>query len=1541
MSGSQTPSTVSTASEADKTATPSHVSSVSSFKSPTSLLPSNNDAEAAAASDNSQSSSDHISSRTSSASDYKMRVLSPSHLLGVNQPGEMEERGFDLQPVLPPSDLIPDNDYEENDNKSQNYLPVPPSSERQGNTIASYKKHSVNKQSPVLQYYSSSNTDTGKRNPTNKTKRLGHRVQKASDKTIEEDLQTSTSHRSVSDGKHAKRSRSAVNTILGSESGARRLHFKPLATSDLLFTREPVATQGDETKTRQQKPAVKDGNPTLTVEELRASLYHKFRDQGLLDKLKSQLRHQVVVGLQESILRRSPFAVATEAMPLYLRALNSLVMCHLRAHGYRYTASVLAPESGTADGLTTEDVFRILGIGKNSKLYTLLMKDSSNGVLWELLSEVVERSVDGTSEASVQTDLAQPANSSTLHEKLRIVDAHYDGRKSEERGVWMTSVEDRILSFQRQLEERSRSELQLEVARFKEMELTQMRLLEQEKCRKELGNARREMEILYQSKCDALATREKNLAEQIQKEQEMLSKDAYAQRQKILEEIDTLRERETQMRRETEGHAREIALEKDKLKSWEEQLHQRALSNDKAQLQLAQRLEQWKLGYKQEQQQKYADRTCTLEASEARVKEDARRVKADEDELRRAKEEVRELSERIAQLEMQLYEAKSEMLTASKTSEALGDKVREMMDYKQVRLENAVLKNEIEHLKTKLAEEQSYRELEKTDHGRVVKELTEKLTKPSSDAVMMQRELERARAEHRQQLALLQYQQQQGDSRLQEELNRSKELIKRYEAQSRDARRLAREADDLRSQLQQTQLALHNTVRGGDPIVNDRDPIVTDRDANVSGGAPTAEHVFERTAPRVSFLDSYLTEAQASRHRFYNSEMPSHRPANRGPSAHIGGATHDGTDGDGNDNSLSSDSSLQFIQEAKERLQALTGDDELVEQRFRDYQYRVMDPHSLPAEPHAASSSSQGLPAARRDDRPYRAGHTSEHYLSVTPTKLPAGGSTCPGEAAQVSLRYGDVRFLDNNVAPCSARGDHAPSRVVAAAAATTAGGQRVLTVQDPLTRDQGSRFDSGLSAVSSHSRGCKQPQAGGSTVHQQAELGDDPAESASTCVRKSSSSAAAALITPAAALITPAASPAASPAAAAAMTPTASASVGNREAGGVQSAGRGWREQESRGDSEGDTSDTLTFGTAAVRPRQLPTKQPRQQQVPALDTATGRQGSAGGDRKEPAGGGGNTIAPAEVDSCASRGGERSAGGTLARESSGTVLPEADSDSDSLSFATYLTRRFRGKTATRTGVAPQAPPVAAAIAKREEPTDAAPGDGLMRVIGSLPVELGFTGSRETDADATQGRDAPASPQTRARTDDDVDDRGGASQVAPAVVIRGIGDVRGAVGEVTEVHEAQTEKSVEMHEPQTERSAEVHEALTDKNAEMGEAQVERDVHLRKAQTDESAEVPPAQTAGEPAEERTERSGESSEPQLRRGAREEPAAVEEVEIGVRDPLEDAGIDPVMKKYMAMVIQQREQEAKEKNEASPQQSQHTDLDLTEDLSKSDDFW
>uniref|UniRef100_A0A2K5N876 Uncharacterized protein n=1 Tax=Cercocebus atys TaxID=9531 RepID=A0A2K5N876_CERAT len=134
----------------------------------------------------------------------------------------------------------------------------------------------------------------------------------------------------------------------------------------------------------------------LSQDELRKKLYQTFKDRGILDTLKIQLRNQLIHELMQPVLsgELQTQSISVQGSSLLISASNSLVADHLQRCGYEYSLSVFFPESGLAKEkvFTMQDLLQLIKINPTSSLYKSLVsgsdKENQKGFLMYFLKEL-------------------------------------------------------------------------------------------------------------------------------------------------------------------------------------------------------------------------------------------------------------------------------------------------------------------------------------------------------------------------------------------------------------------------------------------------------------------------------------------------------------------------------------------------------------------------------------------------------------------------------------------------------------------------------------------------------------------------------------------------------------------------------------------------------------------------------------------------------------------------------------------------------------------------------------------------------------------------------------------------------------------------------------------------------------------------------------------------------------------------------------------------------------------------------------------------
>lgn len=692
----------------------------------------------------------------------------------------------------------------------------------------------------------------------------------------------------------------------------------------------------------------------LSAEELRNRLYHNLRDRGLFDSIKSQLRNKLVTELQQTtkgnLTERTP-REAEEGSLLH-RASNSLVADHLRHCKYDYSLSVFLPESSTQRDkiFTTHDLLQLLGVSSQSRLYRKMAQGQSDsnkkGFLWQLLCELSSLHSNAVQESGTQTDLIKIGVVSELDEKLGEMEEFYSSKRDENFRIGATAMEERLMSFQRQLEERYRTDLKLEVARIKDNEAARIRLEEKEQCRREFDQLRRELERTYQQKSDSLLHKERNSIERMQREQDIHEKEIYAQRQSILEEIEILRKREAEIKRASEANERERKLNEQRVKDKETDLRRREQEVRRMEGEYEQKLKNEMTKFKVEEQAKYMERSQNLEIREARSRDEERRIRDEQERIQSIRDELKDKTMRINELETRVQEEKHGEVSAMRQNELLNAKLRDMADYKVLKEQNAVMKNELETLRTRLSEVMQINERERGRQEEMMKELR----RPTPETLMLQRDLEKAKESLRQEQTLGNAAKQQLEKRLQEEMDRNRDLLRRFEDQTLQMKEMNEELVDLRAQLSITHRALTNEVyrkphEEGNNMNRSVSFRVPTQAAPAEGDREGGEEEYLRlprsrqTTPRRP--DPARAQQEYDQQDVYNEIEAEFGLPSTGKRRLYPAFSEDDS---------SSVNSADVVADAKYRLKSLEREAQNLEAAYRDFHYKLSNPASGPGD---------------------------------------------------------------------------------------------------------------------------------------------------------------------------------------------------------------------------------------------------------------------------------------------------------------------------------------------------------------------------------------------------------------------------------------------------------------------------------------------------------------------------------------------------------------------------------------------------------------
>ncbi|XP_061082860.1 centriole and centriolar satellite protein ofd1 [Conger conger] len=545
----------------------------------------------------------------------------------------------------------------------------------------------------------------------------------------------------------------------------------------------------------------------ISSDEMRKRLYKTFKNRGVLDTLKTQLRNQLIHELKHPVLSKEgpvrPLLPDPESV--LFAASNSMVADHLQSAGYEYTLSVFYPECGLdkSNAFSSRDLLQLMKISPQSPFYKSLassiQNDNQKGFLMKLLIELSDHHAQRERcHAHTQTSTSPPYRES-LVEKMQVIDEEYAAM--QHKGQRWESLEAKMAEFRKDAQTQAEEEMKAKLQHFKDVELAKMRLEEQEKCRKEVQELRKDSERTHQLKSQALISREKNAIERLQKQQEIEEKEIYMQRQLVLKEIEALRNREADLRQRTEAFEKACKLQQDNTRTTEELLGRRELAVKTLEETYDQKLKNELTRHQLDLKEEYLQRTQRVTEDEKKNKEEKLRLQRDASSIEAKTEDHMRACAELQRLQVSQETTLAQVALLTQQNQLLKERLEAMSDYPSLKRERVELQAQLRLLKRTLEEVQEENHHLRTD-----------LRKPSQEQLVLQAELRRQQNARTLDQEEFQNQRQILQVQLQTEAGRCAQLKAELAECEDRTQRLTSHADDIKMQLRQTQLALENEV---------------------------------------------------------------------------------------------------------------------------------------------------------------------------------------------------------------------------------------------------------------------------------------------------------------------------------------------------------------------------------------------------------------------------------------------------------------------------------------------------------------------------------------------------------------------------------------------------------------------------------------------------------------------------------------------------------------------------------------------------------
>uniref|UniRef100_A0A8C4IQN9 OFD1 centriole and centriolar satellite protein n=1 Tax=Dicentrarchus labrax TaxID=13489 RepID=A0A8C4IQN9_DICLA len=589
---------------------------------------------------------------------------------------------------------------------------------------------------------------------------------------------------------------------------------------------------------------------TLSPDELRKRLYQTFKNKGVLDTLKTQLRNQLIQELKHPPLTGGepvPRPVPVKSEPLLVSACNSIVADHLRTSGYEYTLSVFYPESGLCKDKVRE-LLQLLRISPESALFrSLVIKNKIQLVEYWFLVTLLKQMTPHYTQALRQDADTQTTSiasyGESLVEKMKLIDKEYESFTYS--GDKWFSFQSKLAAYRKEMEAQMQEEMNTKMQHFKDVEIAKVRMEEQAKFHKEFDKLKHELERTYEMKAKALMDREKNAIDRLQKQQEIEEKNLYMQRQSVLKEIETLRNRENELRMRMEAFEKTCQIHEEKVKTMEDLLRRRELAVKTMEDTYDQRLKNELSRYQLEQ-------TDLLFPKESAV------INGKLEEHSRACSELRRL-----QVELDTAQQQISLLTQQK--ELLRERLESVSDYPSLKREKAELQGKLRLLKTQLEEAQEENQLLHADLG-----------KPSKEQLALQMELRKLQNARRLDEEEFDNHKQVLQAQLQSEVERGAQLNAQLIECEEKSQWMNNHIEDIKMQLRQTQQA-------GGPSRGHKAPWSDSPDSDMEMVAEAKARIQELQKEAETLEEAYRNYQQRAvratvSHMLPPRAHPSHRP---------------------------------------------------------------------------------------------------------------------------------------------------------------------------------------------------------------------------------------------------------------------------------------------------------------------------------------------------------------------------------------------------------------------------------------------------------------------------------------------------------------------------------------------------------------------------------------------------------------------------------------------------------------------------------------
>lgn len=486
-------------------------------------------------------------------------------------------------------------------------------------------------------------------------------------------------------------------------------------------------------------------NSKEQVKDYQAALYNSLEKKGILDNLKTQIRASLIKNFHEEKqnntntvkIIRSKLEDFDFTKVKGMKTSVGLIKDFFNKYSLVHTLSVFLVEIGFKDTeFYSENELKEIIYKGNSHLNNLDKENerekinnyiSNEPLLVELIAKIIAMNNKQFEASGTQT--SNGSLTSNLDDKLAEVDKkHFNTSLMLEQLLPGKVIEEKLLKYQRDYEQRYKVELEREIQQIKNIEMSNMRLEEHKKYSKMVEELRGEYEEKYYKRLEQLRKNEEEFNQKIAVREKDLETRSYYDRQKTQEELKRLALSEEELKKKYENLINKLKIDEEKLSfQQKEVLYIKENSVKKVQ----EEIEAFKIEFlrvRDHEKQEFIKKKEVLEAREFQVTLFNEKLKKLEKDNLALENSDGKYKQRVKDLEDQLFDIKRDNENLRQQLKTVVNSEQRAHDINSSKdLEIQHYKDEINTLKNSLETQKRFLEERKNEYGSLIDNLRKQL----------------------------------------------------------------------------------------------------------------------------------------------------------------------------------------------------------------------------------------------------------------------------------------------------------------------------------------------------------------------------------------------------------------------------------------------------------------------------------------------------------------------------------------------------------------------------------------------------------------------------------------------------------------------------------------------------------------------------------------------------------------------------------------------------------------------------------------------